>query len=187
MSDKAPALLPRGEQAGGGKRPRPKAGPKKGVKSVPWDEDPQILARLEPVSQMMLRRARLWQIGEALGYGITTARKDRERVKELWAREAAGAVDEHRQASLAQMRHLQQQAYAQYASTKDPQLLRFVRECERDIILLEGTEKPSEHRLTLTGDERPLKHLTDAELLALREAAIVTQPKSRNRRGTVEA
>jgi len=163
-----------------------KAGPKKGVKSKSWDEDPQILARLESVAQMMLRHARLWQIAGVFGYAISTARKDRERVKELWAREAAGAVNAHRQQSIAQFRHVQQAAWAEWDKHKDPQLLRIVGDRERDIVALQGTERPVAQDINLhTDNDRPLEHLSDAELAALE--GTTPGPKGRNKKGDDQA
>jgi hypothetical protein len=146
-----------------------KAGPKKGVKSKNWDEDPDILARLEAVSQMMLKGAKLWQIAKVLSYSITTAKKDKGRVKELWLREATSDVIEARDRSIAQMRLVQREAWQRFGKrSKNPQWLRVVKDCERDIIALQGTEKPVPQTLILENDEdRPYKDLSDEEFADL--------------------
>src|SRR3990172_2578037 len=147
-----------------------KAGPKKGVKSKPWDEDPDILARLEAVAQMMLKGAKLWQIAAALNYSISTAKKDKERVKDLWQREAISDVIDARDRSIAQIRLVQLNAWQRFEKdNNDPQWLRLVKDCERDIITLQGTERPVPQTLILENedDQRPYKDLSDAELAAL--------------------
>ena len=117
----------------------PAAGPRKGKRSVRWDYDPLILARLEVVNQMMMRGARDWQIAEALNYSTATARKDRQRVQKLWQRQTAESLEQRRNQSVAQYRHTQQMAWVQFDKTKNPKWLRLVLECEREIVKLEGT------------------------------------------------
>jgi hypothetical protein len=133
----------------------------KGKKSVKWDRDPDILARLEGVAQMMIRGAKAWQIAEAFDVSITTVNRDIRRVRILWRRESEQSIEESRQESLAKLRSLQQQALTEYDKTarttfkgRDGQdvkgakssgairWLKFARECERDIVDLEGTRAP---------------------------------------------
>jgi len=140
---------------------------RKGKKSIPWDEDAEILRRLESVSLMLLQGARLWQIAEALQVSIPTAARDKERVKELWAREGQDEVIENRNRSIAQIRYVQMKAWEQYLSNKDAQLLRLVKDCEKDIAALQGTEKPIKSEIKIDANERPYEHLTDQELAAL--------------------
>jgi hypothetical protein len=145
----------------------------KGKKSVRWDRDPQILARLESVAQMMLRSARAWQIADALDVSLRTAKRDIRRVRTLWRRESERKIEESRQQSIAQIRAIQQQAWTEYDKVKrvgspvglpkadkkggkaaPPKTvgpksardgtawLKLVRECEKDIVELEGTRAP---------------------------------------------
>jgi hypothetical protein len=136
----------------------------KGKKSVRWDRDHQILARLESVAQMMLRSAHSWQIADALDVSIRTAKRDMRRVRILWRQASERKVEASRQQSIAQIRAIQQQAWTEYdkvkriGSSKDGEdgkgktgpksardataWLKLVRECEKDIMELEGTRAP---------------------------------------------
>lgn len=124
---------------------------RKGKKNVKWDRDPEILARLETVAQMIVRGARAWQIADSLGVSITTANRDIRRVRTLWSREAKKGVEKARQESIAQVRAVQQQAWMRYDADKGLASLRLILESERDIVALEGTSAPSGVEITSGG------------------------------------
>jgi len=132
-----------------------KAGPKTGVKSPRWDQDHDILLRLETVAIMVLQGASLRQIAEAMGYSHETARKDRERVRLLWRREAVDQVVEARNQSIAQIRLVQSEAWAVWRDMSReerkhmPAPLKTVLDAERQIIELQGSGLPAEHDVTI--------------------------------------
>jgi hypothetical protein len=132
-----------------------------GKRKIRWDRDPDILARLEGVAQMMIRGGKAWQIADAFDVSLRTANRDIRRVRILWKRESEQSIEKSRQESLAKLRALQQQALTEYdkvarqtfkdrdgkeikgAKTRGAlQWLKFARECEQDIVALEGTRAP---------------------------------------------
>lgn len=118
--------------------------PRKGKRSRRWDRDPDVLMRLESVAQLMLRGAKIWQIAEAMGYSFSTARRDIQRVRKMWATETGHKLGELRDASVAQLREVQLRAWQEYdkAQRKNPSWLRLIRDCELDIVNLQGTKAP---------------------------------------------
>lgn len=88
--------------------------PRKGQKSVSWDHDPEILARLESVNQMMLRGAQRWQIAETLGVSLRTASRDMNRVRILRQRAAERDVEEKVNDSVSQFEAVRQEAWLRY-------------------------------------------------------------------------
>lgn len=163
-----PQILSQVAPAKGGK-----TGPRKGEKSKRWDKDPVILARLESVSQMLLRGAKLWQIAEAFQYSITTAKKDVVRVRLLWADEARDKVSDNRDRSIAELRSLQTVAWAEYdKNKKNLGALREIRECERLIVELQGTRAPLVVDLTKMSDAELVQHI--ASILGVQDSP--TQP-----------
>lgn len=145
------------------------AGPKKGQKSVRWDQDPDILYRLEQVAQMMLKGASSRQIGEAMGYSHVTAQRDSERVRELWRREARGTVNTARERSIAQLRLVQTSAWEEWAKAKKgsrrSEWLRVVKDCEQQIVELEGSRMPSEHIIHQGAEGQSIENMTIEQLL----------------------
>lgn len=149
-----------------------KKGGTPGHKSIPWHQDTVILARLELVSTMMLQGAKGYQIAEALSTSLMTAYRDIERVRELRRRESVDNIVEDRNASIAQMRMIQANAWEQYRALKsiDPRtalsFMKEAREAEAQIIKLQGTEKPKQVDVTSGGKSLAtrLEDLTDEEL-----------------------
>lgn len=121
---------------------RPQEVRRPGKKSIRWDRDPEILARLPAVAAMMLRGARVWQIAEAMLYSDRTAKEDMKRVRTLWREEAGDGVSEQRDRSVAHLREVQAHAWAKFDKSGDSRWLRVIREAEADIIRLQGTSRP---------------------------------------------
>lgn len=152
-----------------------KNGPQKGKKSVRWDRDPVILLRLESVAQMMLRRARAWQIAETLDTSIATAKRDIRRVRILWRKASEHNIEEFRQGSLAQLFAIQQQAWTRFdgkqpseegsterqAKKAGIRWLRLALECEREIMDLLGTKAPVKIAPTDPSGEKEYGSLTN--------------------------
>jgi hypothetical protein len=67
--------------------------PRKGRKSRPWQEDPEILARLDQVEERHLASKTNLEIAKELGVRETTIRRDLKRLREIW-RERLGAKRE---------------------------------------------------------------------------------------------
>jgi hypothetical protein len=109
------------------------AGPKPGKKGIRWDRDPDILMRLEAVAGMLVRGAKLQMIAAAMQYSMTTAKRDVARVRLLWAREASAKAEAARDQSIAQLRAVQQQAWARWDAEHKAGFLRIVVDCEQVI------------------------------------------------------
>lgn len=140
-----------------------------GKKSIRWDQDAEILARLTTVAAMMIQGAKGWQIAEALGYSLRSAYRDIDRVDTMWKREAANSVEQSRVRSIAQYREIQTQAWQQYRSTKKESWLRIAMDAQSQIDALEGTRKPVGVDVTTGGEKLTFnaKELTDDELAAI--------------------
>lgn len=158
---------------------RPEHVRRPGKKSVRWDEDPEILARLPSVAQLMLMGARTWEIADTLGYSLTTAKEDVKRVRSLWRQEAGEKISTHRDMQIAQLRLIQQQCWTQYDKSadprtglKDPAWLREIRQCEEQIALLLGTRRPAEVINRIEGGETPLRVKDVSVLPRLSPAAV---------------
>jgi hypothetical protein len=160
--------------------------PTKGKKSVRWDQDPEILARLESVAQMMSRGARPWQIAEALDTSLITARRDIRRVRILWNRESKKEIERSRQESLVRIKAVQQQAWARYDAEpkKGYRWLRLVLECEKQVIDIEGSKAPMKVAPTDPTGKKPYDpaDLSDEERLA---RVVVLLERARRRRDSM--
>jgi len=120
--------------------PRYEVPPKK--RRVPWDRDSVILRRLEVTAQLMIRGATNPQIADATSCSLDTARRDRERVEELWRRESQDTIQTLRARSVAQLREVQTQAWMEYRASKRPSFLKIITDAEREITELQGTKAP---------------------------------------------
>jgi hypothetical protein len=121
----------------------PKAQP--GHKSKPWDEDPEILRRLATVEDLVLAGYRNTEIGHAMSVSEATIRRDRERIAELWRRQATGDIAAMRERSVANLRRIQRLADNEFRNKRDqPANLRIQLEAEREIVKLQGTTAPVE-------------------------------------------
>ncbi len=146
-------------------------GPRKGRKSVAWMNDPAILMRLEIVSELMLQGGSNRRIGHALNYSHETARTDIERVRELWRKRATTLIVDQRAESIAQFRLLQEVAWSSWDKKHDLAALREIRECERQIVAILGTQAPKQIDMLLDDNrERPMENMTDEELQAILDA-----------------
>ena len=61
---------------------------RKGKLNVPWHEDPEILARLAIVAELMNRNKPSYVIAEETETSIATAKRDMKRVREFWKMDA---------------------------------------------------------------------------------------------------
>lgn len=153
-----------------GGEPR-KAGPVKGVKSLRWDRDPEILLRLETVAMMMVQGATVRMIAAAMGYSPTTAQKDKQRVETLWRREVEEAIDKHRAKSIAELSYIKSQAWATWRELSAVEkkkhlasIMRTIIEADDKINDLLGTKRPSTVNITHLSNPR---ELSDDELAAI--------------------
>ncbi len=126
--------------------------PAPGKKSLPWDEDPEILRRLETVEDLVLAGYRNTEIGNALNVTETTIRRDRERIAELWRRQATSDIVGMRERSVANLRRIQRLADNEFRNSRDkPANLRIQLDAEDKIIKLQGTLAPMQTSVTFTG------------------------------------
>jgi len=77
---------------------------RKGKKSLPFSEDPEILSRLSRVASYLLKGLPAFRIAEKLNYPIGSAKRDIARVRQLWKQEAKSKLSSEREAALAQYR-----------------------------------------------------------------------------------
>jgi len=113
-------------------------------KNIKWDRDPEILARLETVAQMMIQGAQRWQIAQGLGVSLRTAARDMNRVRILWRRNTVEVLEDLRLEHREGIRFIQGQAYDQYLTDRADgyKWLKLALECERDLVDLDGVNAP---------------------------------------------
>lgn len=75
---------------------------REGKKSIPWNEDPEILSRLADVAEMMNKNLPSWQIAAACETSVATAKRDIARVRELWKADATERLAGSKDAAIAQ-------------------------------------------------------------------------------------
>ncbi len=141
-------------------------------KSVPWDKDPDILARLAMVATMMNQGALIHQIAAALGVSISTANRDVARVKELWRRASKDDIEDQRAASIASLIEIKTRAWEDYRAAKKSgghggmAALRLALDVEKEIAAMQGT-KITKIDLTSQGESiADPRRYSDAELAA---------------------
>jgi hypothetical protein len=125
--------------------PKPQKGPSgHGKKSTPWNEDPEILRRLSTVEDLVLAGYRNTEIGHALQVSEATIRRDRERIAELWRRQATNDIVALRERSVAQFRRIQRMADNEFRNEREkPAMLKLQLDAEREIAKLQGTAAPT--------------------------------------------
>jgi hypothetical protein len=144
------------------------------ARSVRWDLDPKILARLALVADRMSRKQRLQEIAAALGISMSTINRDAARVREQWRRDSLKDIDEKRAESLAQYEKVLAAAWKAYRKAESTEhsvlpALRLINETQEKIDKLLGTVIT---RLDMTSNGESLatrdpRQLSDAELAAL--------------------
>jgi hypothetical protein len=101
------------------KKPVKAKAKRKGKKSIAWDRDPEILARLASVAEMLLVGAKPYQIALALNEALSSAKRDVARVKQLWQEEARDEIDTSRNAALAQYKLVLMRAWDEYGKKEN--------------------------------------------------------------------
>lgn len=158
--------------------------PAKGRKSVPWDQDPEILKRLADVQDQMLRGKKNTEIAASVGVNEATIRRDAQRVAVLLRRRATDDILYLRQRSIALVRMVQREAWESWDQMKqasdDKKLdedgkvkqelyrgrqLAIVLEGERMVVDLEGTKTPVAQPVTFPDGRLPLNQFSSAELI----------------------
>jgi hypothetical protein len=109
-----PNLLDKAKQVVVKKKPALRKTRRKGKKSIPFDKDPEILARLATVAEMMLVGAKAFQIAASMNCSIATAKRDIGRIRQLWKDDARDEVDSFRPAALALYRLIIMRAWEEY-------------------------------------------------------------------------
>lgn len=161
--------------------------PKPGKKSLPWDKDPEILRRLATVEDLVLAGYRNTEIGHHLKVSEATIRRDRERIAELWRRQATSDIVAMRERSIANLRRIQRLADNEFRRERDkPSNLRLQLEAEREIIKLQGTYTPVEMPVSFKWDVQDYRSLSSAELLQ-RAMALETLAKELLAEGDADA
>lgn len=147
------------------------ANPSKGHKSIPWDQDPEILRRLATVEDLVLAGYRNTEIGHALNVTEGTIRRDRERIAELWRRQVTGDIAAMRERSIANLRRIQRLADNEFRNKRNQTAnLRIQLDAEREIIKVQGTIAPVEVPISFTDKTDP--HALSTHDITERAAAL---------------
>ena len=143
-------------------------------KSVAWNQDPDILARLTQVATMMNQGAVIHQIASAFGVSISTANRDVARVKRLWREASKGEIEDKRAEVLAGFEEIRLRAYEDYRAAKQEKrggiaALRLALDAQKEIAAVLGV-KITNIDLTSKGEKlTDARSISDAELVALLE------------------
>jgi hypothetical protein len=156
---------------------------KRNRKTIAWDQDEEILARLATVANMMVQGAKTHQIKDVFGYDMRTAQRDIARVYTLWRRESMQQVDDARAKSIAQYEEVKTRAWEGYRKVSSaiaemriysPKLgseqrgwLELAMKAEAQIAKLQGTEKTNIHLSGSVEHTVNARDLSDDELLAI--------------------
>jgi hypothetical protein len=148
------------------------AGKRHSKRSIAWDKDPDILARLAVVADMMSQGRRLNQVAAALNVSQHTADRDAARVRELWRRAAMQSIEDKRAQSKAKYEALQAAAWAEYRKAQQKgqsglAQLRLIAEIEEKINRLDGTIITRVDMTTKGESIADPRKLTDSELETL--------------------
>jgi hypothetical protein len=114
-----PDQLEKAKKAIAKKKPTSKKTRRKGKKSIPFDQDPEILARLAAVAEMMLVGAKAFQIAASMNCSLTTAKRDIGRVKQFWKEDARGEIASFRSAALALYRLVIMRAWDEFGKKEN--------------------------------------------------------------------
>lgn len=115
-----------------------------GKKSIPYTEDPEILARLSQVGDLMLKGKPAFRIAEELGQPLGSTKRDIARVKALWRKAAKDKLSDQRDVSLAQYRLTITKAWELVEAKPDKadRFLAVIIRAQERIDSLLGTEAP---------------------------------------------
>lgn len=139
--------------------PAPKPITRKGKKSLNWMNDPEILARLTQVNELILAGYNNVTIASELSLSESTIRRDRKRIAVLWQKEVATNIAEQRGRAIANYRRLQRQADFEFrGTTKKPgdkkvDWIRVQADIEYKIQGLLGTTIPTTQVIKMAGQE----------------------------------
>ena len=137
-----------------------------GIKSKPWHEDPEILRRLATVEDLVLGCYRNTEIAKSLKVSEATVRRDRDRIAELWRKQATEDIRGMRERSIANMRRLQRLADNEFRNEREkPAMLRVQLDAEREIVKLQGTPAPLQVAHEFKGTPADMESLSSEELL----------------------
>lgn len=93
--------------------------------SLPWREDPAIMARLMKVERAHLRGDTNVAIGAVLGVTEATIRHDLDRIHELWKERVTGELETLKAQAVAELEDVRQRAIA---------AAEFDEQAERDVL-----------------------------------------------------
>lgn len=81
-----------------------------GEKSLPWDKDPVIIARMRKVGEMHLAGRPYQEIATAVGVSLPTVRKDVERLSKGWREQAFGELEDMRARAIVELTQIKVKA-----------------------------------------------------------------------------
>ena len=117
---------------------------RKGKKSVPYYDDPEILKRLATVAENMAKGKPAHEIASLLKCSLGTAKRDIARVRELWKADAREAIDYVKEESINVYRRIQIEAWGQISEKPDKadRYMMVVLAAQKEIDRLNGAGEP---------------------------------------------
>jgi len=117
---------------------------RKGKKSVPYYDDPEILKRLAQVAENMAKGKPAHEIASVLKCSLGTAKRDIARVRELWKADAREAIDYVKEESVNVYRRIQIEAWGKVTSTADKadRYMMVILSAQKEIDRLNGAGEP---------------------------------------------
>lgn len=149
------------------KNPKPAKGKTgHGIKSKPWYEDTEILRRLATVEDLVLGCYRNSEIASALNISEATVRRDRDRIAELWRKQATEDIRSMRERSIANYRRMQRLADNEFRNDREkPAMLRLQLDAEKEIMRLQGTPSPMQVSHDFNAAPADMQTMSSSELL----------------------
>jgi len=117
---------------------------RKGKKSVPYYDDPEILKRLALVAENMAKGVPAHEIASVLKCSLGTAKRDIARVRELWRTDAKEAIEFVKEESLNVYRRVQIEAWGKVEKfpDKSDRYMNVILAAQKEIDRLNGTSVP---------------------------------------------
>lgn len=127
---------------------------RKKKKSVPYNEDPEILKRLAQVARFMLEGMPAWQIAEKQRCSLATAKRDIKRVRELWKTDAEEQIESLLGDALAVYKKVQTEAWQKITANPDraDRYLNVVLAAQKQVDNLAGIAPPKQVNVNLEGE-----------------------------------
>lgn len=127
---------------------------RKGKKSVPFQNDPEILKRLAKIAEMMAKGRYAYEMAAELKCSIATAKRDIGRVRELWRMDAREQLASVKEESINVYRRVLIEAWGKVISdaTRADRYMGIILSAQEKIDRLTGAVEPENMNMNVKVD-----------------------------------